>query len=899
MTKLLTLLLLAIPCFAVTDSITLRNNNGSAVSNYPLQFGRIFARAEISQYPQMGLCTDSTCASVSSWLTTQANVQVAWDDGSVRHAILSVVIPSVPAGSTYYTFRSQSSCNCGTGLTRAQMLDPAYNFDAAITATHGTTRTASARQILTDWDGLSTSPVKYWLPGTVSSTVILGDFTAAHTYDFGWQATSDVIFSQAVAATDTKIFLSSTAGITAPGYATLYIPNSTGYGSWLADEDVYICAVDTVANTVTVGNVGCTTVPSTTGRGLHNTGSRTFTTTTGHFHAWNNWQDPASGAYKSIKPIFEATFWPATHQVWVREITEIADTTRLQDQVFDLTMTLGSSNPATLYSKSGMIQRMQERFTKTGWIGGIPPVIEIVHNIGYWASTGSFWNYDPNHSPSSTYVNGLLTAYNAAPHTDCGDKGSLTYFGMGSTGGRPEIAPEDGWLVIWMYSGLDAARTVAFGNADLASCGFPLHLREGDSTKYYDRALTTSGIGRPISRTSHKTISLSSGFAYGSTLTADRVMPVGPESQGPWNYDNEHLYSLHMPLYLTTGDYFYLEEAMFYMSTACASLNGAAVPPSTGGTGPTGAECFAGGSLRNEAWYNRAAAQLTTWIPDAMSTEKSFYSNYLRDMLAPVEAVLGQGNSYPADSVWTTMYNYGLNYIVNKPGFKFAGGNHPLHAFRVFEGSGSAHPGEFAQANYCIDTTYTDQAFSLFEHNYLMLVMGHMKDLGVFPVSIKKLVDWVAPFYIGMATNPGYNPFLMASGRFPGVHSDRVTPISTWAEAELGFWQTKALADANCGGATEEIWGQMTSWSSVNAMSYTPSYDLLTIDALSMVVDHTGGAVAWSWAWGQEQALAYRYSPNLNNAPYYALIPRNVESLSTVPSRVSGNATFGGAVVVR
>jgi hypothetical protein len=108
---------------APTDSITISDTTGSTQTNRPVTISRFFASTEIAAYPQAGLCTDSTCASVSSWLTTQADVKTRWTGGSVQHAMVSFVVPSISAnGSVYVTFRSQASGNNTSYLNGAGML---------------------------------------------------------------------------------------------------------------------------------------------------------------------------------------------------------------------------------------------------------------------------------------------------------------------------------------------------------------------------------------------------------------------------------------------------------------------------------------------------------------------------------------------------------------------------------------------------------------------------------------------------------------------------------------------------------------------------------------------------------------------------------------------------------
>jgi hypothetical protein len=169
--------LMSISCFgASTFSITERA--GVDTTNYPVQIGRPFVDAEILHYPQAGLCADVTCAEVT-WLRTQADVKQRYGSGRVKHAVLSFHIPTLAANSTlHFTFRDQAECQCGTGLSKSEMLDPRYDFDARMAFTNGIVATVSARSILASWDGATTGatgPVYYWAAGPVATTLIIAD----------------------------------------------------------------------------------------------------------------------------------------------------------------------------------------------------------------------------------------------------------------------------------------------------------------------------------------------------------------------------------------------------------------------------------------------------------------------------------------------------------------------------------------------------------------------------------------------------------------------------------------------------------------------------------------------------------------------------------------------------
>ncbi len=143
-----------------SNTLTLTNPSSATLTNDPVQLGRPFVQGEIPSFPQA--LVNGTL------LLTQADVKTRWPDGSVKHAILSFILPSLAANaSATVTVQNQTSGN-NTPLTAAEMLGSNFNFDAAMELTNGgTTVSASARQMLQDGN------VTYWTQGPVATTVIL------------------------------------------------------------------------------------------------------------------------------------------------------------------------------------------------------------------------------------------------------------------------------------------------------------------------------------------------------------------------------------------------------------------------------------------------------------------------------------------------------------------------------------------------------------------------------------------------------------------------------------------------------------------------------------------------------------------------------------------------------
>ena len=283
--------------------MTFSNASGSQQSNVPVQFGRVFLRGEIPNFPQV--IVDSNPVS------TQANVESRWPDGSVKHAILSFILSNSPSGSSSsFTFQNQPNCNCGTGthLTKAAMLGANFDFDAAVTVGAST---VSARAELTRWDGTTTGvtgPVQYWADGSISTTVILADHSTAAANDF-----------------------------------TL-------------------------------------------------------------------------NGYKSLRPIFICTFWPAINKVKVRFVLENSNTIALQDLNYGVTLTTGSSSPATVYTNGSVPHIAATRWTKVFWLGGAPDDrYNLDHNLGYLAATATTPNYDTKKSVSGGQIGADYSQWQGAP----------------------------------------------------------------------------------------------------------------------------------------------------------------------------------------------------------------------------------------------------------------------------------------------------------------------------------------------------------------------------------------------------------------------------------------------------------------------------------------------------
>jgi hypothetical protein len=179
---------------SASDTVTINDTSGSAQVNRPVSVSRAFAQGEIKNFVLASIGSTS--------LVTQTDVKNRWPDGSVKFAVVSFVVPNLPAnGSVTVALSSQTSGNNTGYLQKADMLGAAYNFDAQIKVTNGPT--VSARRILNDCASIvdpgtdpsapQAQPCRYWLKGPVVTAVIFEDRNTTRAYDFDAGDTSKAL----------------------------------------------------------------------------------------------------------------------------------------------------------------------------------------------------------------------------------------------------------------------------------------------------------------------------------------------------------------------------------------------------------------------------------------------------------------------------------------------------------------------------------------------------------------------------------------------------------------------------------------------------------------------------------------------------------------------------------
>jgi hypothetical protein len=170
---------------SAADQVRIIDISRHGQTNRSISIPRPFVQGEIPNFAQ---------ASINGTpLLTQCDVKNRWPDGSLKFAIVSFIVPTIPAkGSVVVSFSNQTSGNSTGYLTQSDMLSPAYNFDGQIRLTGTVSHSISARSVLTS-AGSCSDPrndvdagrylCTFWLKGPIVTAVILEDRTTARSFD--------------------------------------------------------------------------------------------------------------------------------------------------------------------------------------------------------------------------------------------------------------------------------------------------------------------------------------------------------------------------------------------------------------------------------------------------------------------------------------------------------------------------------------------------------------------------------------------------------------------------------------------------------------------------------------------------------------------------------------------
>lgn len=549
-------------------SITFSSKDGNAATNVPVTFGQVFA---VGAVPSGGFLqlTPATGPSVPC----QVDAKAFHPDGTVRHAILSAIIPSIPAtGTVAYAIATAASGPTGSTVVPANfpglnatvtltdmgtdvsgpITGTQYTADASAQLAGGTYEVWLSGPIVSEWivraplkdsggtenpdlharfsirayAGQSRAKIDYivescWakpLATPANQSPWANVSVTDHIYTFSLKAGATTVYNRAVGGKQTVRFAN----------------NSTVAGSGTYDATATGLANDATVYTATISVNGSSMPISITGSAAQ---------TYGALKSLLNTQ-LGSGA----TCVSDATFLGVDFKSTTTGVTSYVKVT----DYGTLFPALGLSTNFRAIRGDEVVHYARTRWKKTYW-WGTEPQAHIAHDKAYLIATYALPNYPSDLVGDAATIASRLSTINST--SDIGDNG-LSKPWMGDYGYAPGIGILPEWCAMYAVNqGIDA-KYVMLKQADLHG-SWPVCIRDYNTDK-------------PISFENwpYATHSPSAGDSLNSATGLYEKLPVisaaaalPPNRMAP--EVSHHPDFCYLP-YMVTGDHFYMEGMLFY-----------------------------------------------------------------------------------------------------------------------------------------------------------------------------------------------------------------------------------------------------------------------------------------------------------------------------------------------
>jgi hypothetical protein len=717
-----------------TDEVRITDISGREQTNRPISISRPFVKGEIPNFAQASIDGKP--------LLTQCDVKNRWPDNSLKFAIVSFIVPVIPAkGSVVVVFSNQSSGTNTGYLGKPDMLTSAYNFDGQIQLTGTASHRISARSILTSADscndpGNDVDAGRYhctfWLKGPIVTAVILEDRS-----NRGSDVNTDGLAGNPLH----------------PSFETWFYPQNhliqIGYtleDDWASTNPLDSARDQTYSVVLTAGNAAPVTEYSSGGKVTQ------ITRTRWHKTFFLNQPNPLLSLHIDHNWGYLAQTKFTPH--------------------WDPSLRIAS---AKIKSEAGGFASTNQTLVGNGnGIGYYPGP-----NQGGMNATGAAEYHGPLTTWDIIYlISQCDTAYSS--NAVCGNGGA-----------------GDMYSVMTGNADLGNGLPYFYREAD-ASAGHGGFFDKAGTVPTQGRIVSINA------RTQVSLLDTTSQ-SCNTNYPADWINFGGSgQDYGVWGageMDTSHWPNLAYASYISTGQYAYYEEQLMQSAYAVA-----ASPGSRACTQPTANSSLRMGSAgywyvdqeRGTDWMARENA-MGAFIAVDGSPEKAYFTDKLNANLAVWEGVHNIPNDIGSD--YATAWTYGNTArILNLAASGTALGSWTHGPATGSNGYASNSPLCQPGNSAC---SVPNDANSNFQNAYSATIIGWINDFGYCPNSCAML-GYVANHFINEALNPATNIYHLANYVYPTLDQNGAE-ITSWAAVQK-FYATQPTGWPACGAQTTDEW---------------------------------------------------------------------------------------------
>jgi len=479
---------------------------------------------------------------------------------------------------------------------------------------------------------------------------------------------------------------------------------------------------------------------------------------------------------------------------------------------YDATVTV--QGRGSVLSQSNVTHYRQARWRRVFW-WGVEPSVEVAHDTGYMERMGVIPTYDPRLSVPESVLAGMDSRWNGGI-TQLMAEGLISTY-MPAGGGRPDIAPLPRWTARYLMTQDARAKESVLGTSEQAG-SFGIHYRDQNT-------------GLPISLDTYPNMTI---------MGEGGVFPsCGGNCSTPYTPDVAHQPSLSFVPYLVTGDFYHLEELLFWANWNLFYWGNHG--------GSQGLLVY--DQIRAQAWGLRTLGHAAYIMPDDHPL-KAYFLGKLANNLTWYDS--NYSNSPPTP----------LGYLLNSPEINL------------------------------------DNTISTWMDDFFTWTVGHLANLGFS--NAQAIFEYKAKFPVGRMTDPGYCWILAPTYWTRARDQSTGQPYMNWADYKTGVvrsWDNSAVGPSfaesapGMNGANEDalIAAQCDSSQMSNILGLQQgnpignswSHDGYAANmqpAVAMAAERgaTGGEAAWA-RFDNRSVVPDSGNYDYNVSPQWAIVPGNVD----------------------
>jgi hypothetical protein len=467
-----------------------------------------------------------------------------------------------------------------------------------------------------------------------------------------------------------------------------------------------------------------------------------------------------------------------------------------QNFVYDLQISVGGQ---TVYSKTALKHFTHARWRKSFWWGSTPQ-IHIRHNTGYLIASRAVPNYDQSIPISEAALASMQASWTGDKIEPMGPGVAVAY--MPTTGGRQDIGLNPAWGAAYLLSMDKRAKEVALGMGNLAG-SWPMHMRDKNTDRpmsVYDYPYSTIA-GRP-------------GDTINPATNKSESFPdCGGDCAQANTADSSHQPNLAYIPYLLTGEFYYLEEILFWAAYNVFQHNPYYREFSKGLVKPS--------DVRGQAWSLRSLGDAAYITPD----------------------------NHPMKTQFVTILNNNLDWYNSN-----YSQNPNANIFGVIIEQAVIYNGGLGLAPW--------------QDDFFTQSIGQLAERGFDKA--KPLLAWKSKFTVGRMIAPGFC-WIFAGVYSLNIRSSSTSPFyNSFAEAfdasKPPEITTQACGSAEMGAALKLAAGEMVGYSE-SSTGYPSNYQ----PALAYSADSGVAGAAQAW----QKFMSRSVKPvDYSSSPQFSIVPR-------------------------